>query len=55
MLSERLAEAEARIISTARDNADRRLARLVCELERYGHPVSDGATRGRRCGASAES
>lgn len=38
-LSDRLAEAEARLCSAARDNADRRLARLLCDLERYGEPV----------------
>lgn len=43
-LCERLADAEARIASAARDNADRRLARFLCDLERYGIP--DG-TRGR--------
>jgi hypothetical protein len=37
-LCERLADAEARIASAARDNADRRLARLLCDLERYGTP-----------------
>jgi CRP-like cAMP-binding protein len=35
-LCERLADAEARIASAARDNADCRLARLLCDLERYG-------------------
>ncbi len=35
-LCERLADAEARIASTVRDNIDRRLARLLCDLERYG-------------------
>jgi len=35
-LCERLADAEARIASAARDNADCRLARLLCELERHG-------------------
>ena len=35
-LCERLADAEARIASAARDNVDRRLARLLCDLERYG-------------------
>ncbi len=46
-LSERVAEAEARIISAASDSADRRLARLVCELERHGRPVvGDGIAAG---------
>jgi CRP-like cAMP-binding protein len=35
-LCERLADAEGRIASAARDNADCRLARLLCDLERYG-------------------
>ena len=35
-LCERLAAAEARIASAARDNADCRLARLLCDLERHG-------------------
>ena len=35
-LCERLADAEARIASAARDNVDCRLARLLCDLERYG-------------------
>lgn len=37
-LCERLADAEARIASAARDNADCRLARLLCDLEFYGEP-----------------
>jgi CRP-like cAMP-binding protein len=37
-LCERLADAEARIASAARDNADCRLARLLCDLERHGIP-----------------
>jgi CRP-like cAMP-binding protein len=37
-LCERLADAEERIVSAARDNADCRLARLLCDLERYGIP-----------------
>jgi CRP/FNR family transcriptional regulator, cyclic AMP receptor protein len=37
----RLADAEARIASAARDNADCRLARLLCDLERYGDRASD--------------
>ena len=37
-LCERLADAEARLASAARDNADCRLARLLCELERHGIP-----------------
>lgn len=37
-LCERLADAEARIASAARDNADCRLARLLCDLERHGMP-----------------
>jgi CRP/FNR family transcriptional regulator, cyclic AMP receptor protein len=40
-LCERLADAEARIASTASDNADRRLARLLCDLERHGYPDTD--------------
>jgi CRP-like cAMP-binding protein len=35
-LYERLADAESRIVSGAWENADRRLARLLCDLERYG-------------------
>jgi CRP-like cAMP-binding protein len=34
-LAERLAEAEARVAAAARDNADRRLARVLCDLQRY--------------------
>ena len=37
-LCERLTEAEDRIASAARDNADCRLARLLCDLERHGTP-----------------
>jgi CRP/FNR family cyclic AMP-dependent transcriptional regulator len=37
-LCERLADAEERIASAARDNADCRLARLLCDLERHGIP-----------------
>ncbi len=37
-LCERLEEAESRIASAGRDNAARRLARLLCDLERYGDP-----------------
>jgi len=37
-LCERLADAEARLASAARDNADCRLARLLCDLERHGIP-----------------
>ena len=37
----RLADAEARIASAARDNADCRLARLLCDLERHGDPARD--------------
>lgn len=37
-LYERLDEANARIASVGRDRADRRLARLLCDLERYGRP-----------------
>jgi CRP-like cAMP-binding protein len=37
-LCERLADAEARVASAARDNAARRLARLLCDLERHGTP-----------------
>ena len=40
-LCERLADAEARIASAARDNADCRLARLLCDLERHGTPDYD--------------
>jgi CRP-like cAMP-binding protein len=35
-LSERLEEAALRIASAGRENADQRLARLLCDLERYG-------------------
>jgi CRP-like cAMP-binding protein len=35
-LCERLADAEVRIASAAHDNADSRLARLLCDLERHG-------------------
>lgn len=45
-LGERLAEAESRIASAGRDNADRRLAQLLCDLERYGEPEHDGAEAG---------
>ena len=45
-LSERLAEAETRIASAARDNADRRLARLLCDLGRYGEPGGNGTEAG---------
>jgi CRP-like cAMP-binding protein len=41
-LSDRLEEAEARIASAARDNADRRLARLLCDLGRYGEAGETG-------------
>jgi CRP/FNR family transcriptional regulator, cyclic AMP receptor protein len=41
-LGDRLAEAETRICSAGRDNADRRLARLLCDLERYGEPAGNG-------------
>jgi CRP/FNR family cyclic AMP-dependent transcriptional regulator len=41
-LWERLEEAESRIASTGRDNADRRLARLLCDLESYGNPQAPG-------------
>lgn len=41
-LGERLAEAETRICSAGRDSADRRLARLLCDLERYGVPAGNG-------------
>ena len=41
-LCERLADAEERIASAARDNADCRLARLLCDLERYGIPTTTG-------------
>jgi CRP/FNR family transcriptional regulator, cyclic AMP receptor protein len=40
-LCRRLSDAEARIASAARDNADARLARLLCDLERYGAPDPD--------------
>ena len=46
-LCERLADAEARIASAARDNADSRLARLLCDLERHGVP-DDGRVVGWR-------
>lgn len=42
-ISDQLAEAEARICSAGRDNADRRLARLLCDLERYGAPPENGS------------
>lgn len=45
-LCERLADAEARIASAARDNADRRLARLLCDLGRYGIPDRAGGREG---------
>jgi CRP/FNR family cyclic AMP-dependent transcriptional regulator len=38
-LCERLEEAEARIVAAGTDSAARRLARLLCELEGYGHPA----------------
>jgi hypothetical protein len=41
-LWERLEEAESRIASTGRDNADRRLARLLFDLESYGNPQAPG-------------
>ena len=44
----RLAEAEDRIASASRDNSARRLARLLCELERYGFDDSSGQAPGRR-------
>ncbi len=47
-LCERLKDAEARIASTAHDNADRRLAGLLCELERHGGPdegIANGTGR----------
>ena len=44
-LCERLADAEARIASAARDNADCRLARLLCDLERYGVADYGGVTK----------
>jgi CRP-like cAMP-binding protein len=47
-LCQRLADAETRIVSAGRDNADRRLARLLCDLERHGHPDEDGAAGGTR-------
>lgn len=37
-LCERLEDAETRIASMGHENADKRLARLLCELERYGTP-----------------
>ena len=37
-LCERLEEAESRIASAGRDEANRRLAALLCDLERYGSP-----------------
>lgn len=40
-LSERLEEAETRIARMGHNNAGRRLARLLCELERYGKPFPD--------------
>jgi CRP-like cAMP-binding protein len=45
-LCRRLADAEARIASAASDSAPRRLARLLCELERHGYPdEARGGTR----------
>jgi CRP-like cAMP-binding protein len=41
-LSDRLEEAEARIASAARDTAARRLARLLCDLGRYGEASEAG-------------
>lgn len=38
----RLEEAESRIASMGHDSADRRLARLLCDLERYGRPARRG-------------
>jgi CRP/FNR family transcriptional regulator, cyclic AMP receptor protein len=45
-ICQRLSEAEDRIASASRDNADRRLARLLCELEPYGSDVLDGPEPG---------
>jgi CRP-like cAMP-binding protein len=45
-LCERLIGAEARIASVARDNADCRLARLLCDLERHGDADYDGPVPG---------
>ena len=42
-LCERATDAEARLASAARDNADRRLARLLWELGQYG--IQDGGGR----------
>jgi CRP-like cAMP-binding protein len=42
-LHERLEDAQARIHSAAWDSAARRLARLLCDLERYGFPYVDRA------------
>jgi CRP/FNR family cyclic AMP-dependent transcriptional regulator len=42
-LCERLEEAEARIASAGRDDANRRLAALLCDLERYGVPAVLGS------------
>lgn len=41
-LWERLEEAESRIASAGRDTGARRLARLLCDLEGYGHPRDPG-------------
>jgi CRP/FNR family transcriptional regulator, cyclic AMP receptor protein len=41
-LADRLADSESRLCSAASDSADRRLARLLCDLERYGEPAGDG-------------
>lgn len=49
-LCERLADAEARIASAARDNADSRLARLLCDLERHGVPDYGRGNGWRRSG-----
>jgi CRP/FNR family transcriptional regulator, cyclic AMP receptor protein len=41
-LCERLEEAESRIASMGYESADRRLARLLCDLERHGRPARRG-------------
>jgi CRP-like cAMP-binding protein len=44
-LAEHLEDAESRLASAGRDNADRRLARLLCDLERHSRPP-EGRTGG---------
>lgn len=46
-LCERLADAESRVASAGRDSADRRLARVLYELERYGRHATPDWAHGR--------